>query len=368
MIRVLEANVDDKGYGGVFAFVKNMIESINHQKFTLDICAFEKFDDDRHKEIVTKYGGKVYDCWGKGNFLKKQFQTCLKFYQILKNNHYEVVHIHSDVAYKLLLYGLVAKVGGIKTIIVHSHSSGVEGRHRTIKKVLQMGSKPFLSHMEFSKFACSDIAAQWMYENPDHAVIIKNGIITKKYIFSESIRSRVRHELGVTREYLPGTVGRFNYPKNPFYLLDIINSLMKADRNIKFLWIGSGDLKEAVEDKAKSYGIYDRIIFLGNTDRVNEYYQAMDCFVLPSRFEGLPLVLAEAQAAGLPIVISDRITKDACFTCSVDMLPIEEDPSIWANQILNYKGIKRKNMNKAVTDHGFDMMNSIRIIEQFYSN
>lgn len=366
MKRILEVNVDDRGYGGVFAFALNMLKSIDHAKFILDVCTFEKFEDERHKESFIKYGGKVYDCWGTGNFIKKQFQTCIKFYRLLQEYHYETAHIHSDVAYKLLLYGLAAKIGGVTTVVVHSHSTGIEGRYKSLKKVLQRISKSILTHTDFVKLACSKPASQWMYECPEEAHIIKNGIVTEKFIYSVETREKVRKELGLRGEYLVGTVGRFSYQKNPFYELEIIKKLFRKDINARFLWIGSGDLKEKVEARARAYGIYDRIIFLGNTDYVNEYYQAMDCFILPSRFEGLPIVGIEAQAAGLPCFFSDTITREVGITDWAHFISLKKKPEEWAEIILKESKVKRKNMEEEIIEAGYDIRREIGKLEKFY--
>jgi glycosyltransferase involved in cell wall biosynthesis len=366
--RILEVNVDDRGYGGVFAFALNMLKSIDHAKFILDVCTFEKFEDERHKESFIKYGGKVYDCWGTGNFIKKQFQTCIKFYRLLQEHHYETAHIHSDVAYKLLLYGLAAKIGGVTTVIVHSHSTGIEGRYKSLKKILQRISKSILKHTDFVKLACSKPASQWMYERPEEAVIIRNGIITEKFCYSAENRARVRKEIKIKNEYLVGTVGRFSYQKNPFYELEIIKNLFRKDINARFLWIGSGDLKKKVEARARAYGIYDRIIFLGNTDYVNEYYQAMDCFILPSRFEGLPIVGIEAQAAGLPCFFSDTITREVEITDLAHFISLKKKPEEWAEMILSESKVKRKNMEEEIIKAGYDIRCEIDKLEKFYDS
>ncbi|WP_370803519.1 glycosyltransferase [Dialister hominis] len=366
MRHILEVNVDDRGYGGVFAFVLNVLESIDHQKFILDVCTFEKFDDERHKDRFIRYGGRVFDCWGTGNFIKKQFQTCLKFYRMLKEHPYETAHIHSDVAYKLLLYGLAAKIGGVKTVIVHSHSTGIDGRHRSIKKILQKTSRPILSRTNFLKFACSKQAAQWMYESPEEAHIIRNGIVTKKFIYSVETREKVRKELGIRDEYLVGTVGRFSYQKNPFFELEIIKCLFQKGENAKFLWIGSGDLQKEIEEKARAYGIYNRIIFLGNTEHVNEYYQAMDAFLFPSLFEGLCFVGIEAQAAGLPCFFSDTITREVGITDLAHFISLKKKPEEWAEMILSESKVKRKNMEEEIIKAGYDIRREIGKLEKFY--
>lgn len=265
-----------------------------------------------------------------------------------------------------LLYGLAAKIGGVKTVIVHSHSTGIDGRHRSIKKILQKTSRPILSRTNFLKFACSKQAAQWMYESPEEAHIIRNGIVTKKFIYSVETREKVRKELGIRDEYLVGTVGRFSYQKNPFFELEIIKCLFQKGENAKFLWIGSGDLQKEIEEKARAYGIYNRIIFLGNTEHVNEYYQAMDAFLFPSLFEGLGFVGIEAQAAGLPCFFSDTITREVGITDLAHFISLKKKPEEWAEMILSESKVKRKNMEEEIIKAGYDIRREIGKLEKFY--
>lgn len=363
-------NVDDKGYGGVFAFVMNVMENINPNHFILDIAACEPFEKKSHIERINKIGGKVFGCYATGNFLFKQFHTCRKLYALIKEAHYSVIHIHSDVAYKLLLYGWVAKFAGGRQIIVHSHSTGVEGRYRTLKLTLQKLAKPVLSWQNFVFLACSGMAASWMYES--HLLpkvrIIQNGIPISKFRYDSKKADRVRKELGVgPDEKVLGTVARFSYQKNPERLLEIFCDLLRIDENYRLLWVGTGPLQKSIKDKAKDMGIEKKIIFYGNSDHVENLYAAMDVFVLTSRFEGLGIVLIEAQAAGLPCVVSDAVPKQVQCIDEVRFLSLQEETRVWCEAIEEYGHIPRSAGNYSVIQkRGYDIMATVNALEKLY--
>ena len=136
MVKVLEVNIDDNGYGGVYAFVLNILENIS-KKFQINLCSFEKFEKQSNIDYVESFGGRVHYCGFSGQLWKKQWICLKKLYYLAKNGEYDVVHIHSDVSYKLFLYALMVKLATSSKILIHSHSSGVEGRHRNIKLLLQ---------------------------------------------------------------------------------------------------------------------------------------------------------------------------------------------------------------------------------------
>lgn len=369
--KVLEVNVDDKGFGGVFSFVMNVLNNIDKNKFQIDICAFENFEDRQHLYKIDKLGSKVYLCASKGNFLSKQLHTCIKYYDVLKKNAYHTVHIHSDVAYKLLLYALVAKCAGIKNILVHSHSSGVEGRYKKLKLFLQFITKPILSYLQVKKLACSQRASDWMYlphvSKSKSTLIVNNGIDLQKFRYNPQKYSAVRNELGIkSEEILVGTVARFSYQKYPEKLLSVFEAVIKQNHNFRLLWIGSGDLADEIKEKSKRDGVYDKIIFYGNSDRVNELYQAMDIFVLTSRFEGLCIAAVEAQAAGIPCVFSDRLSEETKLVPQYYTVSIEEDDVVWANMFIHLSKLSKTDTTQILLRKGFDMDTLIKKLSTMY--
>lgn len=370
MKRVLEVNVDDKGYGGVFAFVMNVMRSIDHDKYILDIVAFETFEKKKHKEDIRAYGGEVYECQATGNFLFKQMNTCRKFYKLLKERQYSVMHIHSDVAYKLLLYGAVGKVAGVKNIIVHSHSTGVEGRYRWLKRMLQSMAKPLLSRLKFTKLACSQLAAQWMYTNnvQPYVQIITNGILLDKFRYNPQKQQEMREKLGIKpMDKVIGTVGRFSFPKYPEKLLEIFDELIKNNANYKLLWIGEGPLQDKIKDEAKRKSIDNKIIFYGTSDAVDELLQAVDVFIMTSRFEGLGISIIEAQAAGIPCVCSDVIPSEVIVTDNYYKISLDAADISWADKIMSVSNIRKHTTNNERL-RKYDVGYTVSALEQIYAN
>ncbi len=371
MIHVLEANVDDNGYGGVYALVKNIISVEQYPKTDIcfSLCSFMPFEKQEHIQQFNDIGIPVYECWGESkNFVIKHIRTGIKLYKLLRKKTFDCVHLHSDTAYILFIYGLIAIVASNARILVHSHSGNVAGRYKPLKLLLQYICRPLLLLLPVTRLACSEIAANWMYCSPYNkkAIIIKNGIDTKKFQFNPNIRKIEREKLGITNEnFLIGTVGRFSPQKNPEYLLRIFEEVHRIHPNSRLLWVGEGELKLKIVDEAKKCGIDDAIIFYGTSDHVERLYQAMDCFILPSRFEGLPVVGIEAQAAGLPCIISDRVTDKVKITNLVSFVSINS-LEIWQQNIEKAMNIFRKDTKQEIVKAGYDMGYEIRKIEELY--
>lgn len=368
-MRVLEVNVDDKGYGGVFAFVINVIKYIDHDMFSIDIAAFEPFENEDHKNIIRYYGGEVYSCLGQGNFLIKHLQICIKFYQLLKKHKYKTIHIHSDVAYKLMIYGIVGKLAGVPNILVHSHSSGVEGRLRWLKKLLQAVSKPVLSQFYFTKLACSNLARDWMYteKHINNVYIIKNGINLERFVFNPQKREEMRKKLYIkASDKVIGTVARFSFSKYPEKLLSIFKKLLERDADFLLLWVGTGPLLEKIKKQSKKYKIDDRIIFYGNTDCVEDIYQVMDMFVLTSRFEGLGIVAIEAQANGMQCLCSSGVPNEAAVSKLFHKIPLESSEDVWIYNIVKYISNNKINSIKEIKKHGYDINRVSNLLASLY--
>lgn len=373
MVKVLEVNVDDNGYGGVYAFVLNILENIG-KNFQIDLCSFEKFEKQSNIDYVESFGGKVYYCGFRGVLWKKQWNCLKNLHHLAKNGQYDVVHIHSDVSYKLFLYALMIKLASSSKILIHSHSSGVEGRHRNIKLVLQRLAKPLLPIVADKFIACSQKAAKWMYPrniiNKNRVILINNGVNVNNFRFDVNVRSTMRKLLNLEDEFVVGHVGRFSYPKNHMFLIDIFAELVKLYPKSKLLLIGSyvGDPSFLNDAKSKvlKMGLSNKVLFLGIRNDVPRLMQAMDCFLLPSRFEGLPVVGIEAQAAGLPCFFSDVITKELGITELAHFISLKKEPKEWAINILKYSQISRQNMQKEIAIAGYDIQYEIKKLEKVY--
>ena len=198
MYRVLEVNVDDTGYGGVFSLVKGVIAQ-KQQGECIDIAAIEKFENQSNIDDLNKYGCKVNYIGFTGNKIFKQFVCFNNLRKLIKKEKYDCVHIHADVANKLLVSGLASKTAGVKKIILHSHAAGVDGNHRKLKVFMHKGCRGLLKAIGTDYVACSDLAAHWMFPGvPEkYITIIKNGVDLDRFRYNEDSRQEVRRELGL---------------------------------------------------------------------------------------------------------------------------------------------------------------------------
>lgn len=368
-MRILQINVDDVGCGGVFSLVMNIFENIK-DNIVFDFCSIEKFQNDSNIERVKQMGGQVYCVGYEGNKLLRQFINFIKVYKLLAKSEYITVHIHSDVSFKLFNYSFAAKLAGVKNIIVHSHSAGIDGTNRCIKLVGHNLFRWLLPFTANHYFACSDLAARWMFIEKiirsNKVRMINNGIDTNKYSYNDKIRTEYRKKMGLENKFVVGHVGRFNYQKNHEFLIDIFAKIYHKNSEAVLLLIGEGDLKTYIKEKVHKLGISNSVIFYGISDEVYNLLQVMDIFLLPSHFEGLPIVGVEAQAAGLPLVLSDSISKETKLTKSVEYISLDNSPETWALRVLAYQGFNRAVTTPLLQKSGFDIRASVKNLARFY--
>ena len=220
--------------------------------------------------------------------------------------------------------------------------------------------------------ACSQLAGRWMY--PDSILqgkkyhLAKNAINLEKYRFNPAMRKAVRQELGIgENEFCIGHIGRFNYQKNHAFLIDIFYKLLKVCPNAKLLLIGDGPYLFNIKRSVSELRIEDSVFFLGRRNDVPQLLQAMDCFVLPSRFEGLPIVGVEAQAAGVPCIVSDAITRELNINGLVRFVSLR-DKDKWVNSIMAYHGFTKRDQLEKLRNAGYDISLELNQLVSFYEN
>ena len=344
-MKVLEVNVDDIGMGGVYALVKNLILN-KGEKLRIDIAAIEPFENPDNIEYLKNLGCVVYYIGYKKNKILKQLYCINNLYNLLKEHQYDCVHIHADVANKLLVPGIACNIARVKKIILHSHASSVDGKKRWMK---------YIYH--------------WIFPNIDaHRVKkINNGVRLNQFRFNTVIRQEVRNRLGIRDCFVIGHVGRFAYQKNHEYLIDVFAKVKKIVPSAILLLVGEGDLRNVVEQKVISLGLINDVIFYGISYNVSELFQAMDVFLLPSHFEGLPIVGVEAQAAGLPVLFSSAITKEAKLINEVYYLPVDErSKDMWVKQIVELQRHRRYDTYSELERCGFDIHQTVEELMNLY--
>lgn len=367
---VLEVNLEDSG--GAFSLMFQVQKQLAGRA-VFDYFSMASF---KNREIVSgirNMGGNVYCADLRKNRLLGHIALPAVFYKFLRAHHYRVVHIHSDTAWKTCLYAIPAKLAHVEKIIIHSHSSGVNGDCQRFKFAAHSVMKPLIPYVGTDFATCSVAATSWMYGgNPKFPVVwIKNGIDTERFQFSKEARERIRRQFDVRDEAIViGTVGNLSYQKNPEYLIRILEALKKKSCNIyKLVFIGSGSDEPSVRRYVKKKKLDGDVIFYGNTNKVQDVLSALDVYVMPSRFEGLPVSVIEAESNGLPCVLSAEITQEAALDKDISFLELDDDVNKWVENIEKFAAMKKERMKGAesVCSHGFDIRDTADAIFQIYS-
>lgn len=371
-MKVLELGPGDFGKSGLSVIAWNWYREFDKDKICVDFLSCS-VPDNNYVEYIHKNGGEFYliDIEGK-NIIQRQIGRFLTSRKTSKKNKYDCIHIHvSEAGEAFAFYAGVKPF--CKKIIIHSHNSGVgcESSKFTIgakiKVCLHKLCKHLISGKNVVRLACSDLAGKWLYLPKHDYTIVNNGIDTEKFVFDRQVRDKIRAELKIENKFVVGHIGRFSYQKNHKFLIDIFNEIYKENSNAVLLLLGCGELEKQIREKVHALGLDKEVIFYGTVSNANEFYQAMDCFVLPSNFEGLPVVAVEAQAAGLKFLCSDVVTKEAKITELLEFMSLSESAEAWAKKVLSYdNGYDRIDMSDEIKRAGFDIKYSAKQLERLY--
>lgn len=309
---------------GITSFVMTYFKTLNKAKYQVDFVILQKYESPYYKEIKNN-GGKVFVLTSLRNPIL-HLKAC---YKLLKFNQYQI--IHDNLLISSIPIMMVAFLTNVPVRILQSHNTRLSSeKWKAIRNKIAL---PFLKVTANTYFACGRLAGESLFGDKPFTVI-PNTVSSSKFKFNESTRIRVRDKYKCAGKLIIGTVARVNTQKNPFFALKIIESLIKVDPRIQYWWIGSGELDSQVQKYIYDHNLSKHIKLFSSCDHVSELYQAMDAFLLPSLFEGLPIVYIEAQANGLPCVISNSVTKEIVYTDLVDFISLSSSVEIWANSIL----------------------------------
>lgn len=370
MKKILEMNVDDHGNNGVYSLIRSVIMQ-KPSDLSIDVACIEPFENKSNIDELNAYGTNVYYVGYAGNKIKKQKVITDNLCRIIAENHYDIVHIHTDIAYKPYVYAKAAKKAGCPRIIIHSHATDAEEPHRNVKRMMHFMTRNKLKNLATDYAACSELAFDWMFPDIDKskAKIIYNGIDLKKFSFQEDLRNKIRKHYHISEnDFVIGHVGRFSYQKNHEFLLKVFKMVHDVCPNVILMLVGDGDQRQQAEQYVKENHLENNVIFTGIQKNPAEFYQAMDLFALPSRFEGFPIVGVEAQASGLPVLFSDQITREAGINPNVDFIGIRErDMEIWKDKMIASMNEKRLSTQKYLKDHKLDINDTLSAFIKLYS-
>lgn len=347
------------GVGGVENFICNIAEKIDREKYQMDFLVHQKLNP-MYENRIKEVGGDIYYVSGvKSDFLKF-LKDIFSFFE--NNKKYKIVHLHECSA-TFFIYVLPVFFYSKYKLIVHSHNGSFEGK-------LHYLFKPIQNKRADLRCACSDVAARWMFGKETYE-LIHNGINVKKFIYNEEVRIRKRKELEIGADiFLIGSIARFEKQKNHDRIIDIFSEYYQVNKMSRLLLVGDGPDLENIKCKLKKLDLLNIVIFLKNRTDINELLWAMDIMLMPSLYEGLPFVTIEAQAASLPLVISDSITREVEITELVNYVSLEDDNSCWVKIIDKYNQARIKRgtsiYSDMVIEHGYDVNNTVEELQKIY--
>ena len=358
MIRILHC-VNIMNRAGLETMLMNYYRHIDRTKIQFDFLAHRPERADYDDEIES-LGGKIYRA---PRLYPQNYPAYFAFMKQFFREHpeYKIIHSHIDAMSYLPL--LAAKRAGVPVRIAHSHSTSIDRDYKFLLKQYFRYQIPYVAN-EF--FACGEAAGEFLFRGREFTKI-PNAIAMGKFAYSSQVRKQTREALGVSdNAFVIGHVGRFFYPKNHEFLICIFCEVCKRKENAILLLIGMGEKETQIREQVKRLGLEEKVLFLGNRSDVAELYQAMDVFVLPSLFEGVPLVGIEAQTAGLPCVFSDKVPKEVKIADNSVFLSLKSQPKIWANVIVEFPLMEREKQCEKISDSQYNINHAVGILQEMY--
>ena len=339
-IRILQV-VGRMDRGGIETMIMNLYRHIDRSKVQFDFLVHRQ-ERGAYDDEIEAMGGRIYRMCP---IYPQNFSKYKKMLKVFFDEHPEYKILHSHMS-ELGCYAFI------------------EAQKRGIKIKI----RPYVSHM----FVCGQASGMWLFgeKNTSKFIQVNNAIDSLKYKNNPTYSNEVKEELGVTRNQLVvGHIGRFNTQKNHEFLIDIFSQVHKLNPDSVLVLVGNGILENRIKEKVKSLSLESNVLFLGTRDDINRVVQCFDVFLFPSLFEGLGIVLIEAQAAGVPCLTSKKVVaKEACITDILEYYPLNESPLNWAKKALELAARPKRNTTDEIINAGFDIKSNAQWLEEFYIN
>lgn len=356
-IRILQV-VTKMDRAGLETMLMNYYRHIDRSSIQFDFLV-HRTERGAYDDEIEKLGGRIFRLPRLVPWSISYRRKLDDFFE--SHKEYHIVHVHQDCLSSVILKA--AKKNGVPVRIAHSHSSNQD---KNLKYPVKLFYRQFIPKYATHLFACGKAAGDWMFRGAPYTVI-RNAIDAEAFAFDPAASAEVKKKLGLTDVLTVGHIGRFDPAKNHTFLLDIFKEIASSVPDSRLLLVGDGQLRAEAEAKARALGIYDKVIFSGVRSDIPELLAAMDVFVFPSLYEGLPVTLAEAQAAGLPCVISDRIPEESIIDSSlVRPMSLDIPAEKWAESAIEAARGGHKDTYDKIVAAGYDIVSNASALCDFY--
>lgn len=357
MIRILQC-VNNMHRAGLETMLMNYYRNIDRDKIQFDFLTHRPQRSDYDDEIE-EMGGRVYYA---PRLMPQNLPAYRRWMKNFFREHPEYIIMHSHIDAMSYLPLLEGKRNGVPIRIAHSHSTSID---RDFKYPLKLYYRSRINSVTTDNFSCGKLAGDFLFSGEDYT-IIPNAVEADRFYYNEKIRNEKRRELGITDEFVIGHVGRFYYPKNHKFLVDIFKEILTINSRSLLVLIGTGEKEAEIKDYVENLGLSDKVKFLGSRSDVSELYQALDVFALPSLFEGVPLVGVEAQFSDLPCYFSTKVPTEVAFSKKAHFIPLESGPAEWARLISEEIHDRRSCDAEYIVNSHYDIQVAKDILENMY--
>lgn len=347
--------------GGAETLIMNIYRHIDRTKFNFKFLLNANECD--YADEIIRLGGEIYTIPARSSGVRNYCESLDKFFAAHKGE-FDAVHLHTSSLSSLeILY--FAKKHGINKRIIHSHNTVQVG---ILHNILHWLNKPILRFLATDYLACSQVASKWLYEFTgvlNKSVVINNGIDIKQFEYNDAYRNEIRTKYGIPlNDIVIGHVGRFDDVKNHSFLIDIYESIHNSVPNSKLVCVGTGNRLEEITKTVSKKNLSESVILTGVQPEVYKYLSAFDYFVFPSLYEGLPVALVEAQAAGLMTIASDKVSSEANLSKYFSQYSLNNSASEWASFILSQNILDRKQWVYQLEDAGYNITKTVNYLTE----
>jgi len=348
--------------GGMEAYVMNLYRFMDRDRIQFDFVNHLKGEPIAYQEEIEALGGKIYNIPMLRNGIREHFAKLKKLFQ---ENSYAAVYYQANRRMKSTDLFRYAKKYQVPLRILHSHNTKTAENESGLNRLRAQLIRNQLDRYLTDRFACSKEAGEWMFGEDANFRVINNGVDCAKFDFNASARQDVRQSMKAEDRRVYGTVGRLSDQKNPFFLADIFAEIHRLQPESVFWHIGGGEYEQEMKEYIKEKGIADSYLLLGRRDDVAELLSGMDVYLMPSKYEGFPISLVEAQCNGLTCVVSDVITKDVDLSGNVQFVSLNKSAAEWAESAVNLSGNPRKSEREKIREKGYDIHQIVKELSEY---
>lgn len=364
-MKVLQMNIDNKNRGGAFILIKQFEKNLLKDGIVFDYLTMDQYTSDGLEK-----GSRAYSANLRKNRIFGHILLPFFVYRTLKENQYSIVHINSDSSWKAWLYAYPAKKAGVKKVIVHSHSIGSDGKAKWLKDTLHKMFVNKLDKVTDFRLACSEEAARWMFpkDKVSSTNVLFNGIEIDNFQYDENSGKRIREELGVKDKHILGQVGLVSSTKNQIFSIRVLAEYKKIHPDTALLIVGdcNSEWNKKLMAEAKRLRVENDVIIYGPSSEIASILSSMDVFLFPSLFEGAGISLVEAQASGLPCVVSKSVPRITTVSDWAIRLDLSAGATVWATEVeelLNQQTVDRKDRT---LDRKYDISTATSHLKKIY--